>query len=256
MTSTMAVIASATILASALWATPALAQRGDLRIRHQVTGGNHARHQVTGGGHHTRHQVMGGHQPSMPAHPIATPPGPGRPGHPHGGFGHHHHRGFAKHGFGSGPIVLYSPGYAYGYPSYGYGGPVYPDASASYGYDPAPAYSYAPSYSYTPSPSVSVAPMPTVIEHPTGRYELRGDGITSSYRWVWIPNPPSTPPAATPPAPPAPPAAAERATPAPAEPPRRSTLYRWTDREGVVHLTDNISSVPPEHRAKAQLPSL
>ena len=189
----------------------------------------------------------------MPSHPIATPPGWSRPGHSHGGFGHHHHHGkFAKRGFGSGPIVLYSPGYAYGYPSYAYGGPVYPDASASYGYDPTPAYSYAPSYSYTPSSSVAVTPpMPSVIEHPTGRYELRGDGATTPYRWVWIPNPPSTPPAASPPAPPA-----VAAPPAPAEPARRTTLYRWTDREGVVHLTDNISSVPPEHRAKAQLPSL
>lgn len=29
-----------------------------------------------------------------------------------------------------------------------------------------------------------------------GRYVLRGDGITTAYQWVWIPNPPSTPPAA------------------------------------------------------------
>lgn len=256
MTSTMAVIASAAILAGALWASPALAQRGDFRIRHQVTGGPHTRHHVAGGPH-TRHQVTGGRHPSMPAHPIATPPGPSRLGHSHPGFGHHHHHG--GHGKrwlgGSGPIVLYSPGYAYASPGYAYGSPVYPDASSYYGYDSAPASSYAPTYAWTPSSSVAVAPppMPTVVEHETGRYELRGDGTTAPYRWVWIPNPPATPPV------PAPPAAVTAQPPPPPrdEPqPRRSTLYRWTDRDGVVHLTDNASSVPPEYRAKAGAPSL
>src|SRR3989454_9783710 len=44
-----------------------------------------------------------------------------------------------------------------------------------------------------PPPSVSVAlsplPTPTVIEYPTGWYQLRGDGVTTPYAWVWIPKP-------------------------------------------------------------------
>jgi hypothetical protein len=39
----------------------------------------------------------------------------------------------------------------------------------------------------------SPAPMPTVVQHPHGRYELRGDGIKELYTWVWIPNPPPPP---------------------------------------------------------------
>ena len=41
---------------------------------------------------------------------------------------------------------------------------------------------------------------PTVINYPHGRYELRGDGVSTAYQWVWIPNPP--PPPAAPPPPP------------------------------------------------------
>ena len=92
------------------------------------------------------------------------------------------------------------------------------------------------------------APTVTVVQYPTGRYELRGDGITIAYRWVWVPNPPSTPPAPPPTVTPGPPPAA-----APAEPSaRHSTLYRWTDRDGVVHWTDNPATVPKEYRAKME----
>jgi len=42
-------------------------------------------------------------------------------------------------------------------------------------------------------------PVPTVVQYPHGRYELRGDGVTIQYHWVWIPNPPPPPPAAPPP---------------------------------------------------------
>lgn len=45
---------------------------------------------------------------------------------------------------------------------------------------------------------LSPPPMPMVIEYPHGRYELRGDGTTTPYQWVCIPNPPP-PPAASPP---------------------------------------------------------
>ncbi len=56
-----------------------------------------------------------------------------------------------------------------------------------------------------PTAVVTVAPppppMPTVVQYPHGRYELRGDGTTTQYHWVWIPNPPPPPPAAAPPSP-------------------------------------------------------
>jgi hypothetical protein len=144
------------------------------------------------------------------------------------------HRGFTPFG----TIVVYAP-WSYGPSSY-YGSPSY--------YDPSLA--YAPPAMYGPTGgTVSLAPpppMPSVIEYPTGRYELRGDGITAPYRWVWIPNPPPAPPADAPPAgapvSPAPPASRDR------EPVRHTALYRWTDAQGVVHLTDRRDPVPGRSR--------
>jgi len=97
-------------------------------------------------------------------------------------------------------------------------------------------------------------PMPTLIEYPTGWYQLRGDGMTNPYVWVWIPKPPPPPPEA-PPAPPAGP-------PAPGSPPAmppvqqpsapRSELYRWTDEQGVVNWTDKLGKIPEQYRPLAQ----
>ena len=88
--------------------------------------------------------------------------------------------------------------------------------------------------------------MPSVVQYPHGRYELRGDGTTVPYTWVWIPNPPPPPPPAG--APPAPPAMEEPA------PERHSQLYRWTDAQGVAHWTDRWDAVPPQYRAQATQP--
>jgi len=113
-------------------------------------------------------------------------------------------------------------------------------------YSPPPAYA-AP---YPPSADNTLSlypPMPSVVEFPTGRYELRGDGRTEPYHWVWIPKPPTAPPA-------------EPSSPAPPPPfgdpgPTRHTpLYRWTDEQGTVHLTDRSDSVPDRYRAKAKRP--
>jgi len=41
----------------------------------------------------------------------------------------------------------------------------------------------------TTSPRASTAA--NVVQYANGRYELRGDGVTTPYQWVWIPNPPS-----------------------------------------------------------------
>jgi Domain of unknown function (DUF4124) len=85
------------------------------------------------------------------------------------------------------------------------------------------------------------------VEFPTGRYELRGDGVTSPYQWVWIPNPPSAPPPDPVAPPPTPTLAPQPVTP------RRSpmTVYRWTDDDGVTTLTDNLDLVPTRYRAQA-----
>jgi hypothetical protein len=111
--------------------------------------------------------------------------------------------------------------YPYGYPYPYYGYPAYYPAYGypAYGY---PAYTspvaYQPPMMYTSRPVVSqprqaaVQPAPPaqtrVVHYPHGRYELRGDGVTTAYLWVWVvtespgnPSLASLPPAAPPPGP-------------------------------------------------------
>ena len=157
-------------------------------------------------------------------------------------------RSFAHRRFGGG-LIVFAPPFWYG---------------SDLSYDPGPAYAPAPAYGpavYGPGvygPGVggtlALAPSapstPSVIEYPTGRWELRGDGITIPYRWVWIPNPPSAPPSSTPPS-------GEPVTPAPPtstrpEPPGNTKIYRWTDGQGALHLTDRLDTVPERYRAQAR----
>jgi len=119
---------------------------------------------------------------------------------------------------------------------------------------PAPVYAsppvYAPPAVYTPPAYAAPLPVPRIVEFPTGRYELRGDGLTSPYVWVWIPNPPAAPPP-PPPAPSAPPARAPESgasRPAPTAP---APIYRWTDEDGVTTWTDSLEKVPVHFRAEA-----
>lgn len=68
------------------------------------------------------------------------------------------------------------------------------------------------------------APTVTVVQYATGRWELRGDGVTVPYYWVWIPAavvvaPPPPPVAPPPPPPAAPPPPPPAAPPAPPPPP-------------------------------------
>ena len=89
--------------------------------------------------------------------------------------------------------VLTAPFWAY--PAYAY--PYRP-----YAYAPAPYYYSAP-YAY-PAPAtyasapVAAAPQPPAIQrevvYPHGRHVLYGDGVSTPYQWVWVPNPPPPPP--------------------------------------------------------------
>lgn len=120
-------------------------------------------------------------------------------------------------------------------------------------YDPGPPVYDPPPVSYSApvenvivfAPSPEPAPMPTVVEFPTGRYELRGDGMTTAYFWVWIPNPPSAPPTVPP-----------SLAPMVEDPPRAGLqpLYRWVDGAGVTHWTQRREAVPEQHLAEAELP--
>ena len=157
------------------------------------------------------------------------------------------HRPFISFGAILSPVVVYAP------PPVFSGPPAYYDSPASY--DPPAVYSRAAVYGPPVGGTVSVAPappsMPSVIEYPTGRYELRGDGVTTPYMWVWIPNPPPPPPPGPPSdaaAPPAPSASGDQS------PARYSQLYRWTDGQGVGHWTNRWDAVPEEYRAQAKRP--
>ena len=126
------------------------------------------------------------------------------------------------------------------------------DAPVAY----APAVSYAPASAYAPppvsyGPSDAIAavpspppPTPSVVEYPTGRYELRGDGIAMPHAWVWIPNPPPAPPTAPPPS--------QASDPDDQAVPRRQQLFRWTDASGVAYWTDRLDAVPQQYRAEAE----
>ena len=148
-------------------------------------------------------------------------------------FPHHrfHHQGF----FHNGRFGVWGAWPWYGY---GYGGGIaygdIPSVPASYPTTYAQAYRYAP---YA---------MQRVIEFPGGRYVLQGDGYSLPYLWVWIPNPPSEAPSAPPATPSAPPAPDPARAPIP-----NLDYYRWTDANGVTHLTDSLKEVPERYRATA-----
>jgi hypothetical protein len=158
----------------------------------------------------------------------------------HGGHGVHHHHGhrFVHRPFNSfGTVVVWGAPFAY-WPYYDtplYNPPLAYAPPATY---VAPPYvvPYAPPAASSLSLTPASPPTPSVVEFPTGRYELRGNGITEPYRWVWIPKPPTAPPAE--PSAPEPPASKD---PGPA---RSTPLYRWTDEQGTVHYTDRGPAVP------------
>jgi hypothetical protein len=138
------------------------------------------------------------------------------------------------------PAVLYDPVALYQPP------PVEPPPITV---NVSPVVYVSPTVNVTPSaaaPAAVAAPAPpSVVEYPTGRYELRGDGVAMPYSWVWIPNPPAAPPVA--PAPPEEPRA-----PAATVTAARSPVYRFTDDDGTVVWTNQVERVPGPLREQAQ----
>ena len=177
------------------------------------------------------------------------------PNHQHGFVGRPFFRPFVRPFFpyAVAPAVVYAAPYYYPPPTYYDPPPTYYTPPTATYYSPPPATYYSPP---PPGGTLSVAPAPpeNVIQYSHGRYELRGDGVSTPYRWVWIPNPPPPPPAA-----PAPPGEPPSVVPSPGDSssggpaaPRQNQLYRWTDTVGVVHWTDRIDSVPEKYRAGAR----
>ena len=139
----------------------------------------------------------------------------------------------------SGPIYAPAPVYVAPAPVYYAPPPVYYSPPPPSYYGPPPAYAPPPpAPAYAPPVQQDVQPIQREVVFPTGRYVLQGDGVSTPYRWVWIPNPPTAPP----PAPGTPSGAIEKARP----------IYAWTDANGVTTWTDRASKVPPEHRANAR----
>ncbi len=183
----------------------------------------------------------------------AGKPGAGQPFAP-GRHGQHRHFHRPHMAFKHPRAFYYSAPSFYGIGVYGgpglYGSVDYPPpVETAPAFDPPVIYSVPAAY--PPIVSPDAPPGPSVIEYPGGRYELRGDGVSFPYMWVWIPNPPAEPPtpAAPPPAdPPTPSTAPEPPPSADVAPSRPSRLYRWVDAHGAVHLTDDPELVPEQYR--------
>jgi hypothetical protein len=187
--------------------------------------------------------------PKFPRHFVAAPP-------PHPFFPHRvepHRVGphrFIPSVVIGGPAIAYASTTVYP-PPIVYAAPVLPYAAGGYADNGSGNYTspavYEPPAGGTATVAAAPAPMPNVIQYGTGRYELRGDGLAIPYTWVWIPNPP-----------PAPPSAAPTGALAPGDSPSsHGQIFRWTDTQGVLHMTDRWESVPPQYRpqAKQNLPS-
>jgi len=160
-----------------------------------------------------------------------------------------HHRGFRHHLGGLGvviatPIVVYTPP-VFAAPITAYMPPYAPPVIYS---APPPVVS-APPVVYSAPPTLAgrpPAPLPRVVEHPHGRYELRGDGVSTPYTWVWIPNHPPPPPPTPPPA-----ATPNGAPTSGGALPAREHVYQWVDEQGVGNWTNRVDRVPRRYREQA-----
>ena len=105
---------------------------------------------------------------------------------------------------------------------------------------------YAPPPMWAPSaavalPAPATLPTATLVEHPSGWYQLRGDGATTPYTWVWIPKPPASPASPSEPAQLADSNVRDR----------RGEAYHWTDDRGVTTWTNRLEKVPKRFRDQA-----
>jgi hypothetical protein len=93
-------------------------------------------------------------------------------------------------------------------------------------------------------PAPATLPMPTLVDHANGWYQLRGDGATTPYRWVWIPKPPAEPASS---------ASESNGSTKPAEAQSRDPgpAYQWTDDKGVTTWTNKLERVPKRFRDQA-----
>lgn len=69
-------------------------------------------------------------------------------------------------------------------------------AQPVYSAPPPPAVYTAPPAVYATAPAPPAIRREVVYTH--GRHVLLGDGVTTAYQWVWVPNPPAGPPPAPP----------------------------------------------------------
>jgi hypothetical protein len=109
---------------------------------------------------------------------------------------------------------------------------------------------------YPSSPIAAIAaptalPTPTLIDFSTGWYQLRGDGVTTPYTWVWIPKPPGAPAARVEPSPPAPDPALAGPPAGPGSREARGPAYHWTDSGGVTTWTNRLDRIPRRFRDQA-----
>ena len=107
-------------------------------------------------------------------------------------------RGAARAAIGLATFAIFAPfiivGEAIAHAVPPYRAPAVVVAPPPVSYAPPPTY-YAAPPAYGNQGYIASAPaQPRVVQYPHGRYVLRGDGITSAYQWVWIPNPRSAPP--------------------------------------------------------------
>jgi hypothetical protein len=151
------------------------------------------------------------------------------------------------------PIVKHHPGVHHpgfvgtngfiGVPSVGVGVTVpvvneVVDASTTIIYASPPA---MPAPAFSPAlAGPSMLPTPTLIEHGDGWYQLRGDGVTQPYSWVYIPKPPTAPPIEV-----------ASAPDPPARPADRGPAYHFTDDRGVTTFTNRLDRVPKRFRDQA-----
>jgi len=164
------IVAATLLIVLSAWVAPALAE-------------------ASGRGHGGHHRAFGGHWPKAQGHRSSFH------GHHHR-FGGQHHRVHGHHHKFHGHLGVHHRHFGVYHPWVWRPFPIVPPAV----YWPSTTYGYLSVEPAVVEPEAVAAPAAEVTEvvHPHGKYVLTGDGVTTPYRWVWIPNPPPAPPAGKP----------------------------------------------------------